>query len=235
MPHLWPPLAGVLGLMLDEVLPPRCGVCSATGTLLCQRCRGALPRAQLPRCDRCWQPVANDLCPRCEAYGSISAVVRSPYVYSAGAKRLVTGLKYAGLHSLAPAMGALMAERWREEAREVDAVTAVPLHPRRERERGFNQSALLARQVAASLGLPYVPSLVRRRRRTAPQARTRDEDERRANVYGAFEPVAGVSPAKRVLLIDDVTTTGATLDACATALLDGGAECVYGLAFVVSS
>src|SRR5438132_11982889 len=92
------PLAGVLGLLLDEVLPPRCGVCSSIGSLLCARCRAELPRAAPPRCGRCWQPIAADLCPRCEAYGSACAAVRAPYVYAGGAKRLVTGLKYAGLH-----------------------------------------------------------------------------------------------------------------------------------------
>ncbi|MHB8573858.1 MAG: ComF family protein [Dehalococcoidia bacterium] len=227
-------LSGLAGLVLDQVLPRRCGVCGSIGTLLCDACKEALFRVKPPRCATCWGRIGAERCPRCVAYGAACEAIRAPFVYGGGARRLVTRVKYAGLHALAGEMGALMASAWITYGFDVDVVTAVPLYPRRQRERGFNQSALLAKRIAPELDLPYSDRLVRRRRATLPQARTQDEDERRSNMLGAFEPLGEAALGPRVLLIDDVVTTRATLGACATALLDGGAEAVYGLAFAVA-
>jgi len=107
----------------------------------------------------------------------------------------------------------------------------VPLSGLRRRTRGYNQAEALARALGRELGLPAWPGALERRRHTPPQARSADMEERRRNVAGAFvcrEPgVAG----RRVLLVDDVTTTGATLAACALALKEAGARSAWGLAF----
>ena len=112
----------------------------------------------------------------------------------------------------------------------VDAVVPVPLHPKRLRERGYNQAELLAREVAKTLDLPMEANAVERVSHGPPQARSRALEERGASVQGAFEARARVD-GRRILLVDDVCTTGATLDACAQALKAGGAACVWGLTF----
>jgi len=110
-----------------------------------------------------------------------------------------------------------------------DVLVPVPLHPRRLRQRGYNQSVLLARELAQLTGLPVIEDCLCRSRNSLPQARTATVEERRDNVIGAFicknEKLAGAG----VILIDDVCTTGATLEACASALKIGGTESVWGL------
>ncbi|MEW6034100.1 MAG: phosphoribosyltransferase family protein [Chloroflexota bacterium] len=106
---------------------------------------------------------------------------------------------------------------------------AVPLHPRRLRERGYNQSSLLARGLGQATGLPVDKGTLLRLRDTPPQARTASAEERLQNVVGAFSCRDRLLQGKRVLLIDDVCTSGATLDACATALKRMGASSVWGL------
>jgi ComF family protein len=142
----------------------------------------------------------------------------------AGARRLAHELKYQGLTALAEPMAALMLPG--VDAEPVDLVAPVPLHPRRERARGYNQSAALAKQFAGLLGLPFEVRAARRIRDTAPLAKTMHRDERRAIVAGAFAGDAARVDGRRLLLIDDVVTTGATLDACASALLAAGARSV---------
>jgi ComF family protein len=127
-------------------------------------------------------------------------------------------------------MAAEMAAVLHEWSPPVDAIVPVPLHWLRRRTRGYNQSESLAREIGAKAGVPLNTAAVRRHRRTGMQAQTPDAITRRANVRDAFAP--GRRPIKgNVLLIDDVSTTGATLDACARALLENGAATVYALTF----
>jgi ComF family protein len=127
-------------------------------------------------------------------------------------------------------MGTLMTEVLREWSPTVEAIVPVPLGWLRRRTRGYNQAELMAGEIARLLGIPLERRALRRVRRTAPQARQADADKRRENMRSAFAP--GPRPVSgNVLLIDDVSTTGATLDACSEALLGGGAETVFALTF----
>lgn len=229
-------LSRVWSAGIEQLLPARCGVCGAFGSLLCSRCLGALPVAGRPRCSRCWQPAAQGECPRCAAYGCQCTAIRAPFAYRDGARRLIGAVKYGGQFALAAPMATLLTDAWRRFALSATVVVPVPLHPRRKRGRGFNQAEQLARPLATALALDYAPELLRRERATPPQVRTVSEAERRANVYGAFG--CGGEPLRlrgaRVLLVDDVTTTGATFGACADALFQAGAEAVYGLAFAIA-
>lgn len=221
---------------IEQLLPARCGVCDAFGSLLCIRCRGALPAVSEPRCPRCWQVNAGGECPRCAAYGAACTAVRAPFAYELGARRLISAVKYGGRHALASPMAELLTAAWRGWGLAAEIVVPVPLHPRRKRGRGFNQAEKLARPFATALALTYAPELLRRVRATPPQVRTASEAERRANVYGAFACGGDALQLRgaRVVLVDDVTTTGATFGACADALFQAGAEAVYGLAFAIA-
>lgn len=147
--------------------------------------------------------------------------VRAAFVMEGGARRLAHELKYEGMTSLAEPMALLMAPLVDPEV--TDLVVPVPLHRGRERRRGYNQAALIAKHLAASAELPSDGRAIRRIRPTTPLAKTMRRDERRAIVEGAFAAEPGRVTGRRVLLIDDVVTTGATLDVCAEALLAAGA------------
>ena len=221
---------------LDLLFPPRCALCGRHGAALCDDCAGALPRAGPPRCPRCWSPLPpNRGCRRCDESGSGGLALeglRSPYVFREGARELVHALKYNYHSTLGLPMGGLMARYLLGESPLADVLVPVPLHPRRQRVRGYNQSFLLAREVSRRLGLPLAAGALVRHRDTPPQARAMEADARRRNMIGAFDCRPGAVAGRRVLLVDDVTTTGATLDACARVLLaEGGASSVWALTF----
>ena len=154
------------------------------------------------------------------------------YHYGGPAGGLVRNLKYQGVTRLAAGMGRSMASVFALiQPTGADCVAPVPMHPKRLRERGFNHAALLARAAGDRLELPMADAL-KRVRNTRQQARLPD-DARRANMAGAFELQMDVK-GKRIVLVDDVCTTGATANACAKTLLDGGAEAVYLLCYAVA-
>ena len=154
------------------------------------------------------------------------------YFYGGPAGGLVRNLKYRGVSRLAEPMGRQMVRALEGlQPAHIDCVTPVPMHVRRVRKRGVNQALLLAREVADGLQLPLEEALVRTRN-TLQQARL-DEAKRLHNLDGAFA-VAGDVAGKRVLLVDDVCTTGATANACAEALLKEGASAVLLVCFCLA-
>ena len=218
-------LERAIGAALDLVFPPQCALCRRTGAILCDGCAGALPRADGRRCARCWGTVRDGaLCRYCADAPPRYASLRSTCVMDAGARQLVHELKYGGMAALAAPMAGLMVAALDVDG--VDLVVPVPLHESRERSRGFNQADALARRIAQRLALQYERRGARRTRATAPQVKTMSREARLENVAGAFSARPGAVEGQRVLLIDDVATTGATLDACASALLAAGATSV---------
>lgn len=213
----------MLDRALDVVFPRRCAGCADGAWPFCDPCRASLVPLEPPWCDRCGRPwpLPVERCAECPS-GPLRSV-RAPFRYEGAARGAVRRLKFSGWRDVAAALGLAIATL---DLPEVDAVTWVPLARRRLAERGYDQARALATAVGRELGVP-VTRLARRTVRTAPQAR-RSAEERRRAMRGAFAPVAG-SPA-RVLLVDDVLTTGATLGACAEALVAGGADHVHGAA-----
>jgi ComF family protein len=139
----------------------------------------------------------------------------------------IHGLKYGRRSDVALPLAVLLKDKLSDSGARIDVITSVPLHPKRFRERGYNQAELLARQLARMTDTLYFTTLTRTRA-TADQIGL-DGTQRRANVAGAFAADASHVCGKNVLLVDDVCTTGATLDACAVALFVAGASAVYGL------
>jgi ComF family protein len=215
-------LDGLTRVAQDLLFPPQCALCGAGGSLLCDACAGALIVADGPRCDICWMPVRRgEHCSHCLEDPPAFASLRAAFVMEDGARRLAHELKYEGMTSLAEPMAYRMALRG--EPIDADVIVPVPLHAGRERARGYNQAAELAKQLAANAGVAFDARAVRRVRNTEPLAKTMHRAERQAIVEGAFAARRERVEGRRVLLVDDVVTTGATLNACAWALLDAGA------------
>ena len=197
-----------LGTLL---LPPRCVLCGGRGQTpmldLCSPCEQSLPPADPPI-----QPGPAPLRRCC-----------TPFEYGYPLHHLVHALKYQGELAAARVFGSLLGRRAAALGlgRAADVLLPVPLHPSRLAARGFNQSVEIARWVSRETGLPVDPRLAQRRKSTLPQVGLHGPD-RAANVRDAFVAAAGVS-GRRVVLVDDVTTTGSTLQALATALLAAGA------------
>jgi competence protein ComFC len=215
---------------LDLLYPPRCVLCERHGDFLCEACSRALPRAGGLRCEVCWLPLSyGSGCWHCAEHRLSLTRLRSVFRYEGDVRRLVHTFKFRGHSSLAPTLGRLLAHCYLEEGLEADLIVPVPLTGRRQRERGFNQALLLARELSRALDLP-VSEALRRRRMVAPQAGSATAEARRRNVAGVFEASQSARvQGLRLLLIDDVATTGATLSACADALLEAGAASVSGL------
>jgi ComF family protein len=217
------PLPFLLGLLW----PPRCGGCDALGQLYCAGCRGALQRLEPPLCPRCGIELEHAGSCGCRRRLRSLSSLRSAAVYGGPLERLLQRFKYEGRRSLAQPLGHLLAESLILDGVVADAVTCVPLHPRRRRRRGYNQAELLAREVARLTHLPFLDGLVRELD-TPPQVGL-DRRRRLENVREAFAWQAQDLGRCSVLLIDDVATTGATLDACAAALKRARSGPVAGL------
>ena len=214
---------------LDLLFPPECAVCSREGSFLCAGCEPRLPRLSPPYCRKCAEPDAAPTCSWCRADGPAYERIRAPYRYNGPVRDMVHDLKYGNIRALAPTLGGLLADYLESLRFEADVISPVPLHPRRERSRGYNQSNLLAREVSRRTQIPMADDRLLRSMDTPPQVAMSGREERRQNIEGAFECTRDAS-GLRVLLIDDVVTTGSTMSACASALKDAGAESVFGLA-----
>lgn len=223
------PHARLLSAVLDLLFPPRCVVCRRVGEWLCRDCVPGFPRLVGSLCAHCSVPVRDGpLCPDCRRFPLRLEGVRSVAPFQGPARAAVHFLKYRRALRLAEPLGALMAQCWEAQGIPVDLIIPVPLHPSRFRTRGYNQAALLAHSVGRRLGLPVDEEALIKVRATKAQMSLRME-ERRANVQGAFVARGERVQGRRILLVDDVCTTGSTLEACADALRIGGAREIWGL------
>jgi ComF family protein len=169
------------------------------------------------------------LCGQCRQLPSSLEGVTAAAVFAGPLRQAVHGLKYENVTSLSASLAEIMARAWRwDESSLPDLILPVPLHARRQAERGYNQSALLARSLGRSFGVPVDERILVRQRATRPQIEL-DHAARERNVEGAFA-CRGQVAAKAVVVVDDVCTTGATLEACAQALKAAGARKVWGFA-----
>jgi len=226
--------AAGLKALADLLIPPRCLLCAApvpAGGGLCADCWGRLSFLGPPLCQRCGLPfevegVEASLCGSCLLSPPRFRRARSVVRYDRVAKDLVLGFKYADRTGRAPHFARWMARAGRDLLDQTDLIVPVPLHPWRLFRRGYNQAALLANGLARETGLPCCPDALSRVRNTVRQGHLGRLD-RRANLQGVIRIARPAAVAGRqILLIDDVLTTGATVEECAQVLLAGGAAAV---------
>jgi ComF family protein len=220
----------LIELAVDSFFPRRCVGCGKGGGFLCPECLGKLPRLLPPLCPHCGRPQASGIvCPICRKRQTEIDGVRSPFRFDDVVREAIHQLKYRNLKAISPCLAELLADYLRSNPLPGEALICVPLHPRRLRERGYNQSSLLARELGRCIALPVIEDCLIRVKQAQPQVRAVDVEERRRNVADAFvcrdEKVSG----KQIILIDDVCTSGATLESCAAALKNQGATSVWGL------
>ncbi len=233
-------LRAALRTTLDFALPPLCPACRepVEGRGLCPACWSKLSFITRPYCERLGIPFVYDPGP---GILSMEAIADPPAYHRARAavrfddiaRALVHRLKYSDRLDLAPMMGRWIAHAGRELLAEADALVPVPLHWRRLWARRFNQSAMLAAAISAESRVPIAGSVLKRIKPTAQQVGL-SRAERASNVQGAFrvppESKAAVA-GRRLIVVDDVLTSGATVDGCARALLRAGAANVDVLVF----
>ena len=230
-------LAALFDPFLTLLYPPRCLVCKALGESgLCAACAGQIMPIASPFCATCGQTLAPDDggCFDCRRRTPAFHQARSMGAYDGVLRHAVHQFKYRDRPQMAVPLGRLLAAYARDHAPEMnglrfDALLPVPMHPIRQRRRGYNQSERLARVLGSELSLPLLTGALLRVRPTRPQVGLTGE-ARRTNLHGAFavkppEAVIG----KTLLLIDDVVTSGSSLHECALVLKAAGAKAVYAL------
>ncbi len=199
----------ILSSAIDLVFPPVCVGCNRVGTLLCKHCISSF-----------------NLCFETQPPPTHLSDLIALGMFEGSLREAVHALKYDKMVALAEVLGALLANRIQEAAWPRALIVPVPLHHRREAMRGFNQSALLGRAIADQLGWPCKDSLLQRTRETASQVDL-SFVRRQENVRNAFTVNRPpLSQASNVILVDDVYTTGATINECAATLLDAGVQSV---------
>ncbi len=224
--------------ILNLVFPDTCLICSAPALRqqdcgVCDVCWDTTLQLEInpPWCPSCgipfqaFNPGTEHLCGDCTLEMPPYSGARSFGYYRGELSRLAQGLKFDGRRNLSGMLSPLLARAFVRswDRGQIDVIVPVPLHPKRRRVRGFNQSALLARNLGRSLGLPVSEAALRRVRLTLPQVGLTDA-ERVKNVLGAFLcSKTALAAGKRILLVDDVMTTGATVRSAAQALLQAGA------------
>ena len=212
--------------MQQWALPQHCVLCGEPGASLCEPCHEDLPGLRSPRCPTCAaSSVRAERCGQCLTHPPRFAKVSAAVSYGFPIDAVIRRLKYAGDLSLIDPLASLLIECVRDEMRP-SCLVPMPLSAQRLRERGFNQSHEIARSLARRLNIPIAASACRRIRDTPPQAAL-PLTERRANIRGAFECSSSLDGA-RIAVVDDVLTSGATLNELARVLLRAGAAEVTG-------
>lgn len=241
-------LSTISGFVLDMVFPRSCLVCrnllltDIQDTYLCATCRGMIPLFTVSRCAFCRKATTLwATCDTCKPNHALKSLLVAADYGDLAVKRMVKALKYRFVTVVAHDIGEIMARYLKDRLGLMGLesskliITSIPLHSQRLRWRGFNQADLIARDIAQQLSLSYLPDVLVRTKATSPQADIKNRDERIKNAKDIFAvgPLAAVRPlaGKTILLVDDVATTGATLDDAARVLKAVGAKHVIGFVF----
>ncbi len=230
----------MLNLILDIIYPPRCPICKVLlkeKELFCKKCLSGFKRLEKPFCSICSIPFSGKgtICESCLRKRPYFDLISAPFIYKESAKEAIHILKYQKKISISRPIGRLFSEyaiRWWRWKKEDFLIVPVPLSKKKLKERGFNQSLILARYISDALGIPMDYTSLRKVKETESQTYL-SANQRKKNIKDAFQ-VMGNLRKRNILLIDDVATTGSTLNECAKALKKAGAEKVICLVFARS-
>ena len=229
--------------ILSVLFPRRCPVCeeivSPRGALICPDCERQLHFLTEPTCQICGREILTDdaeLCESCKRHRFLFKRNIALVGYDDVAARSISRIKYTGAREFLDYYGREAVRRRGGELRrmQIDAIVPVPVHPSRRRKRGYNQATVLAEVMGAELGVLVYEAALYRRKKTA-ASKELNAAERLKNLMSAF--YAGPIPQdlRRVLLVDDIFTTGATMESCTRTLLAAGVEEVYCFALAIRS
>lgn len=224
----------MIRFVLDLLYPvrPKCNICGRIGAgAVCDICMASLDYLQGVTCLHCGKQLNENynysICPDCITGIFHYDRAYSCFEYSGIGKELIYKLKYGGKTQLAKVISALMEERLRNEGLAIDAIVPVPIHENKLKERGFNQSYLIAQELGGRLGKPIIDCL--ERTKETKEQYNLDRTQRYLNINGAFSVKLSynIGKYKNILLVDDIYTTGSTVNECSKVLKDFGAEAVY--------
>ncbi|HIT66112.1 MAG TPA: ComF family protein [Candidatus Merdisoma merdipullorum] len=233
----------VFARLLNLIYPRRCPICDGlTGSfqaLICRECIPKLRPVKEPACKKCGKPLEKEeaeYCADCSRGKHLFTRGRAAFVYDSRMRGSIGRFKYRNRREYADFYAEELANlcgeavlSWRP-----DALIPVPLHRSRQRKRGFNQAELVAKRLGRRLNIPVTEKTLFRIKKTSPQKELSDT-QRRANLKNAFQVRENDVRLKRVVLIDDIYTTGSTVDAAASVLLEHGVENVYFLAICIGT
>ena len=225
-----PPVTKLKRIALDLLFPRWCISCGREGDYICCDCSKLLSMLAPPVCPKCGRPQHNGLlCSDCTDKHTDIDGIRSPFIFEGVIRQAIHNLKYHNIRALAESLAVFLNNYIVDNPIPSEVLVPVPLHKKRLRERGYNQSSLLAKELSKLCGLPVISDSLVRYRYTSTQVRSANIDERLENVTGAFMCIDNSLRNKRVLLIDDVATSGTTLNTCASTIKSTGALSVWGL------
>ena len=214
--------------LLDLFFPKRCVSCRRIGSYICSQCQATIIFCIHPVCPMCMRPAIGGMThPRCRKPWGIDGMYALAR-YQGTMRSAIHVLKYKYVSDIVQTLALLLTAQYPVSMPPIDILIPVPLHPKREKWRGFNQSALLARHIGAIRHVPINSRMLMRVRMTTPQIEL-DKQKRKANLRGAFTFHAGDVKGKVVGIVDDVSTTGTTLAECAKVLKQKGAKAVWGI------
>ena len=183
-----------------------------------------------PVCRKCGRPQASDIvCPSCWQERTEIDGIRAPFLFDNVVRKAIHQLKYHNLKAISSCLAQFLADCLTANALPGEILVPVPLHLKRLNQRGYNQASLLAQEMSKLADLPVIENCLIRVNEAQPQVRTTNAEERRKNVIDAFVCRDDRVSGKQIILIDDVCTSGATLESCARALKNKGAISVWGL------
>jgi ComF family protein len=225
-------MTSLFGQLLDLIFPPCCAICKKNSRkIICDDCLSKVVYIKTPICRVCGKPrdkyFAGDLCEDCSRESMPFEIARSVVLYDGAMKEAIHKFKFEGKRSLSLPLGEFLVDYLKRgyiPVKKIDAIIPLPLSKKRERQRGYNQSELLAREVAKHFSVDIDSSSLRKVKDITPQFELSRKD-RLSNVKGAFRS----SPLKEksILLVDDIFTTGATVREASRALKEAGAASVY--------
>ncbi len=228
--------------VLDYVYPPRCPVCDEVlppGIDICEGCTKEAVTITEPICKKCGKPIESrerEYCSDCLEKQHVYRQGRAVFLYRAGIKKSMYRFKYSNRREYAQFYARYAARlhgSWVLKNR-IEVIVPIPMYPGKKRRRGYNQAEIFARALGKEFGIPVDAGIVKRIRNTVPQKALNDK-ERQRNLKNAFQLAPNIVKYSQILLVDDIYTTGSTMDAVAAVLLSGGAQNIYYICISIGS